>query len=118
MRCPVDPLANPAFIIFSAIAPMLIALIKQSGFSRQANALVALGAYVVVGIAGVFFSGEELTAENAVALIAVATTVGTVSYGLVWNNLGSGEESVETKLNVATSIVKPSADGAPTPPTP
>jgi hypothetical protein len=70
-----------------------------------------------VGIAGAIMSGEDLTAENAVAFITVATTVGTVAYSLVWANLGKeGEPTVEEKLNDATSVVKPSADGAPSDP--
>lgn len=109
-----DPLTNPAFLIFSALAPMLIALVKQTGLPRQANALIAFASYIVVGIAGAFMSGEEFTAENAVTFIAVATTVGTVAYNLVWTNLGS-DESVEARLNDVTSIVKPSPDGGPSP---
>jgi len=105
-----DPLANPAFLVFSAAAPLLIAFVKQSGFSNQVNALIAFACYIVVGIAGVFFSGEELTMENAVALIAVATTIGTVAYNLIWSNIGNGEVSVDEKLTEITSIVKPDAD--------
>jgi hypothetical protein len=113
-----DPLTNPAFLIFSALAPMLIALVKQSGLPKQANALIAFAAYIVVGIAGAFMSGEEFTAENAVVFITVATTVGTVAYNLVWQNLGSEDDPLEPRLNDVTSIIKPSSDGEPTDHTP
>ena len=96
-----DPLANPAFILFSAVSPMLIAFIKQSGWSAQINALVALVCYIVIGVAGAIVSGEELTLDNAVALIAVATAVGTVAYQLIWSNIGVGATdgpSVEERL--------------------
>jgi len=109
-----DPLTNPAFLIFSALAPMLIALVKQSGLPTQANALIALAAYIVVGIAGAFMSGEEFTAENAVTFIAVATTVGTVAYNLLWKNLGPDDDPLEERLNAATSVIKTSSDGEPT----
>lgn len=95
-----DPLSNPAVLIFSAVLPLLIAFVKQAGWSSQVNALVALICYVVVGVAAVFFSGEELTVENAVAIITVVTTVGTVAYNLFWKNFG------DERINEATSFVK------------
>jgi len=100
-----DPLSNPAFIIFASISPLLIAFIKQSGWSAQINALVAFACYVVVGIAGVLVSGEDLTIENAVQLIAVATVVGSAAYGLIWSNIG-GETSLDERLTESTSFVK------------
>lgn len=100
-----DPLTNPAFIIFAAVSPLLIALVKQSGLSSQANALIALACYVVVGILGAILSGDPLTLENAVALIATATVVGSAAYGLIWSNIG-GDVSVDDRLTEATSFVK------------
>jgi len=105
-----DPSANTAFIIFSAIAPLLIAFVKQSGWSRQVNAIVALVCYILVGVAGVLLSGQELTVENAVELIATATVVGSAAYKLVWDNLGASTDtdpSLDERLTAATSFVKP-----------
>ena len=113
-----DPLTNPAYLVFAAIAPMLIALVKQTGLPVQANAVIAVIGYIVVGVAGAFFAGEELTAENLVSFIAVATVVGTAAYNLLWSNLGKQvpeDLSVDNRLNEATSIIKPSPDGGPTP---
>lgn len=104
-----DPLTNPAFIIFSAVLPLLIAFVKQSGFSRQMNALIALACYIIVGIVAVFFSGEEMTVENAVGLITVATVVGSAAYNLVWNNLmadSDDDSSLDARLTDATSLYK------------
>lgn len=104
-----DATTNTAFVIFAAIAPLLIAFIKQSGFTRQVNALIALVCYIVVGIAGVLLSGEALTVENAVSLIATATVVGSAAYGLIWNNIGSSGEgvpSLDERLTAATSFIK------------
>jgi len=95
-----DPLSNPAILIFSAILPLLIAFVKQAGWSSGVNSVIALVCYFVVGIAAVFFSGEELTIENAVPIIVVVTTVGTVAYNLFWKNIG--EQTVEA----STSFVK------------
>jgi hypothetical protein len=100
-----DVSTNTALVIFAAISPLLIAFVKQSGFPRQVNALIALVCYVVVGIAGVLLSGQDLTLENAVNLIATATVVGSTAYQLVWSNIG-GELSLDDRLTTATSFVK------------
>lgn len=113
-----DPLTNPAYLVFAAIAPMLIALVKQSGLPTQANAVIAVIGYIVVGVAGAFMAGEELNAENIVTFIAVATVVGTAAYSLLWSNLGKQtvvDTSVEERLNDVTSVIKPSPDGGPSP---
>lgn len=105
-----DPMTNPAFVMFAAISPLLIAFVKQSGFTRQVNAVIALACYIVVGVLGVVLSGEPLTLENAVGLIATATVVGSAAYNLVWNNLATGEDgeqpSLDARLTAATSVVQ------------
>jgi len=104
-----DPLTNPAFLLFSAISPLLISFAKQSGWSRQVNALVALVCYVVVGLVAALLSGEPLTLENATALIAVATVVGSAAYHLVWDNLGASNDlqlSLDDRLTEATSVIR------------
>lgn len=111
MRCAhMDPLTNPAFVMFAAVSPLLIAFIKQSGFSSQVNALIALACYIVVGILGAVLSGDPLTLENAVALIATATVVGGAAYNLIWSNLMTGPEgeqpSVDERLTAVTSVFK------------
>lgn len=104
-----DVTINPAFVLFSAVSPLLIALVKQQGWSRQVNALVALACYVVIGIAGALLSGEELTVENATTLITIATLVGSAAYGIIWSNLGAeddGSNGLDARLTAATSFVK------------
>lgn len=104
-----DPTQNAAFMLFAAVSPLLISFIKQSGFSRQVNALIALACYIVIGIAGVLVSGQALVLENAVDLIATATVIGSAAYALVWNNLGAGNDvdaSFEERLTSATSFIK------------
>lgn len=104
-----DPLVNPAYVIFAAISPLLIAFAKQAGWSRQVNALVALACYIVIGLLGMLLSGEPLTLENAVDLIAVVTVVGSAAYSLIWNNLGAsadGDPSLDDRLTAATSVIR------------
>lgn len=104
-----DPLTNPALIIFSLILPLLISFVKQAGWNSSVNSLIALICYVVVGVAATVVSGEELNLENAVQLIGLVTVFGTVAYNLFWKNFGSSTEggaSFEDRLTEATSFVK------------
>lgn len=108
-----DPSVNPAFVIFAAVAPLLIAFVKQSGFTTQQNALIAFACYVVVGIVGAVLSGVPLDVLHLVDLITIATLVGTTAYNLIWNNIGvvtlaSGRQtpSLDERLTAATSIIK------------
>lgn len=104
-----DPTANAAFIIFSSVSPFLIAFVKQAGWSRQINAFVALLCYIVIGVLGTVVSGEPLVIENAVALIATATVIGSAAYNLFWNNLmvsESGDPSLDARITAATSLIK------------
>lgn len=100
---------NAAFVIFAAISPLLIAFIKQSGFSPQVNAAIAFGCYVVVGIAGVLVSGIPLTIENAVQHVTTATVVGSAAYKLIWDNIGKSTEaapSLDERITENTSVVR------------
>jgi hypothetical protein len=103
-----DPLTNPAFLLFSFFSPVLIMFLKQSGFAVQVNAMIAQVAYIVIGIAAVLTSGVELSIENAVQMSAVATVVGSAAYNLIWNNLGvtTNEDSLDKRVTAATSFVK------------
>ena len=108
-----DPTQNAAFIIFSAISPLLIAFVKQQGFASQINALIALGCYIIVGVGGALLSGEVLAIENVVTLISIATLVGTAAYNVVWSNLMTGPAgtapNLDARLTYATSFIKAGA---------
>lgn len=99
---------NPAYLLFLFFSPVLVSVIKQSGFSRQANSFIALGVYVAVGILAALLSGTELTAENLAPLATTAALVGTTAYQLFWSKLGEQEDgtTIEGRLTQATSLVK------------
>lgn len=105
-----DPLNNPAFVAFAAFSPLLVSLLKQQGFTRQVNALIALACYVAVGVVGVLVSGAPLTLEHATALVTLATVIGSAAYNLVWNTLGTGEDgqgpSLDDRLTARTSLIR------------
>jgi hypothetical protein len=102
-----DPLTNPAYLLFASIMPIFIALVKQAGLPKSANALLALAVYVVVGGAAVLFSGEEFSLDNLVPAITTLTVVGSAAYGIFWNQIGAGDgtqPSLDTRITTATSI--------------
>lgn len=104
-----DQLQDPAFLIFAFFSPLLIAVLKQAGFSRQVNALIAQAAYVVVGIGAVLLSGETISLDTLGQAAITATVVGSAAYNLLWSNLGANEEgegSIDQRITEATSVVK------------
>ena len=108
-----DPFTNQALVIFAAVLPLLIALIKQSGWSPQANALVAFAIYIVVGVAGAWIANGVPTLETAVEWVTTVTIIGTVAYKLFWSNLGvtaPDKLSIEARVVEATSLVKGTSD--------
>lgn len=106
-----DPItSNPAFILFAALCPLLIAVIKQEGFSAQVNSVIALACYVIVGILGALLSSGPFTLDNVVGLITIATLVGSAAYSLFWSQIGTGQFgvglSIDHRIQEATSFKK------------
>lgn len=103
-----DPTSNPALLVFAAFMPVLISFVKQAGWSKSANSIVALVVYIGVGILGVALSGQEINLDNIVPLATTLAVVGSVAYGIFWNQIGAGgeNESIDTRITTATSVVK------------
>lgn len=87
-----------------ALIPIIVALLKQSGFPSRWNAAIAIGAYLVwtaVSLAlGIRAVDGPITPEVFIGAFVAAATTGFVSYQLFWSNFG------EQKLEEATSVVK------------
>jgi hypothetical protein len=99
-----DPiLSNPGYIIFAAILPLLIAVIRQEGWSPTYNSVIAVGCYFVVGILGVLTSGLNFTLDNVVGLIALGAAIGQAAYAMFWSQIFS---NLAQRIERATSIVK------------
>lgn len=107
----VDPLTNPAIVVFAAILPLLTAVIQQRHWPTQVNALIAFIAYVVVGVAGAFLSGEPMTAENLIQFVGVVSVVGTVAYNMLWSNIGvtNAEGSTSLVEKIQANVVSTSS---------
>lgn len=106
---PLDPTQGVALLLFALIAPLLISFVKQAGFTRQQNALVALACYIAFGVIGVIFSGIEMTAQNLVPIIIVMTLTGRAAYSMFWSLVGGdgeGNGSIDDRITQATSLVK------------
>jgi uncharacterized membrane protein YcfT len=105
-----DVTTNAAFLLFTFLSPALVAFVKQSGWSTQVNAIVALVVYVAIGVLAVVLSGLPVNAETLTTHIATAMVVGMAAYKMFWSQLGAKDEdgtgSIDDRITSATSIVK------------
>lgn len=89
------------------LIPIIIALVKQTGFPSRWNALLALGVYVIWTAVSLFLGlrGVEgaVTVEIFLAAFSSAAMTGYVSYQLFWRNLPG---DIEGRLELATSFAK------------
>jgi hypothetical protein len=85
-----------------AVIPVIIALLKQSGWDTRWNALLALAIYVVwTGLSlttGLRAVDGPVTLEVFISSLVTAMVTGFVSYKLVWSNLG--EQTLEERTSV------------------
>lgn len=92
-----------------ALIPIIVALVKQSGFPSNWNALIAAAVYVVwTGVSlylGVHGAGQPLTFELFLTTFVSSATTGFISYQLIWSQLG-GNGGLEQKLEHATSVAQ------------
>lgn len=92
-----------------ALIPIIVALLKQSGFPAKYNAIIAIASYFAwTAISlwlGIRVVDGPVTPEVFIGCFVAAATTGFVSYNLFWSHFG--EQALEDK----TSIVKgPSTD--------
>jgi Na+/pantothenate symporter len=93
-----DPTTVEASIAF--FVPILVALLKQTGFPAGYNAVIAVVVYVVFGVLSVVAQGQTFDLNNIVPSVTIFVTVGTVAYTAFWRNVG------EPALTAKTSAVK------------
>lgn len=94
-----DPQSIEAIVAF--VAPLVVSLVKQAGWSSSINGLVALGVYVLFGVGAVLSQGQAFTLDNIVPAVTLFTTVGTVAYQAYWKNSG-----LQAAITESTSVVK------------
>lgn len=87
-------------VVVGFLVPPLAALVKQSGWSKTANSVIALGVSLVVGLATAYYTGE-LQWPFGVVPVATVITVAFTSYKMFWQTIGFDEW-----LTSNTSIVK------------
>lgn len=87
-----------------ALIPIVITIIKQSGFDRRWNAWIAIAIYVVwtaISLAtGLRAIPGPITIEVFIAAFVTAASTGFISYNLFWKNLpGDAEQTIEQKTS-------------------
>lgn len=109
MNIPLDPEQGAAFLIATLLLPLLVSVLKQSGFSTQVNAIIALVVYVAFAILGAALADVPLTYENLTPLVVAAIVAGRAAYSMFWSLIGGddqGNGSIDDRLTDATSVVK------------
>jgi len=107
---PLDPQQGAAFLLIALILPVVIALVKQSGFSTQVNSIIALIVYAAFAAVGILVSGIELKYENLVPLAIAAALAGRLAYGMFWSKIGAspdGTNGLDARITAKTSVIKP-----------
>lgn len=82
------------------IAPIIIAVLKQSGFTKQRNSVIALAVCLGVGILNAFYLGIEDPATIAKTVLTIMTEA-FATYKMVFQPFG-----FDDWLTKATSIKK------------
>lgn len=91
-----------AAAIVGIVLPLVVSFLKQAGFPKWLNSLIAAIVCAGAGVITAYAMGQ-FTAVSVMVAIATVLTVAQATYLGFWQ--GSG---VEDKLNIMTSIVKPS----------
>jgi len=86
--------------ILGLIAPFIIAVLKQSGFTKRQNSLIALGVCLTAGIADAWYFGTLDPMDVAKTVFTVVSTA-FVSYKMFFQALG-----IDDWLTEATSVKK------------
>lgn len=90
-----------------ALIPLIVTILKQTGFDRKWNAWIALGVYAVWTVfslvTGLRASDGPLTPEIVFTSFLTAVSTGFISYQLFWKNLPG---DAEQRLEQSTSIYK------------
>lgn len=89
------------------LIPIIVTLLKQTGFPSRYNAWIAIAVYAVWTIVSLVFGLRAvegpITPEVVLNTFVTAALTGYVSYQLFWKNLPG---DAEAKLELKTSIVK------------
>lgn len=86
--------------VLGLLAPLVIAVLKQSGFTKAQNSLIALGVCFAVGVADAFYFGTVSPMDVAKTVFMVVSTA-FVTYKMFFQALG-----VDDWLTKKTSIKK------------
>lgn len=96
-----DAELNPATIWLALFVPIIVSLLKQSGFDDRVNRLIALGTYLVWAGLVTFVDGGFTDISDFLGNFAATLTVGSVAYDRIYKAFG-----FDDTLTNATSFVK------------
>jgi len=86
--------------VLGLIAPLVIAVLKQSGFTKAQNSLIALGVCLAAGIADAIYFGT-LDPMDVAKTVFTVVSVAFTTYKMFFQALG-----IDDWLTEATSVKK------------
>ncbi len=87
-------------MLVAFFTPLVVSLIKQTGWPTWVNSVIAIIVYVAFGLGAVVLQGQTFDLDNIVPAVTLFVTIGTVAYSAFWRNVG------EQRLTLATSVRK------------
>lgn len=91
---------DTANAVLSLFLPLIVSLVKQSGFDDRTNRLIALVIYFVWAILATVLAGN-FTVEGLLQNFAITLTTGTIAYQMIWKSFG-----IDDTLTAITSFKK------------
>ena len=107
---------DPTLALLGLVMPPIVALIKQSGFSKQVNSIIALVVYAAATLLYMNFHGIPIDLNSFATNATVLTVVGLTAYKMFWSAIGGGGDgtpegadgstggSLDAKITDVTSL--------------
>lgn len=78
---------DSANAILSLFLPLIVSLVKQSGFDDRVNRLIALGVYIIWA-AFVTVALGDFTVQGFLSNFVTTLVAGTIAYQMIWKAFG------------------------------
>jgi len=89
-----------ANLVLSLFLPLLVTLVKQSGWDDRVNKLIALAVYLAWALIVTVAAGD-FSVPGFLQTFAITLTTGTIAYQMIWKAFG-----IDDALTAVTSIKK------------
>lgn len=88
--------------VLSLFLPVLVSIVKQSGYDDRVNKLIALAVYIAWAVVVTLAVGGEFNFVTFLNNFVTTLVTGTIAYQMIWKSFG-----FDDALTDATSFRKP-----------